>query len=566
MNDIDIPTTATNNGSSASEKGGASDAAVATAPLELVQTNNARPSCFKSTAQEVLFVLTATMAIAMQATLAGSVTVTSSFIGRDLNMTTAEVTWISSASSLSSGAFLLFFGKVADLFGRKSMFVASLFLFSIFALVAGFAKSPIAIDVLNGIMGLMSASGVPPAVGILGVVYEKPSKRKNYAFACFSAGNPLGFVFGTILGGLATNLFGWRASFWLIAIIFGAFTVVGIFTIPRDFTAKEPLNLETLKRFDVLGTVFIIFGIGMFSAALSLGETAPQGWKTGYVLALLLVGLALLIAFVLWDLWFKYPLVPMNIWKDRNFTLSLCILQLGFMAFVPGNFFMALYFQQVWHLSALAVAIRLLPMAIVGMMVNLVAGLILHKVSNKLLMLVATLAYSAAFLLMAFNREDSSYWSFCFPGFMLMVVGADLEFNVANMYVMSSMPAHQQSIAGGIFQTVAKLCTTLGFGISTAVFNAVQKNPRLAPYWDRTTQPYAATMWVAVASSLLALCLVPFLTLGTQGGKQKEEASINTSDVAEPAEVERESERKLQGDVSVAQAIPAQATLVVSKT
>ncbi|KAK4580240.1 hypothetical protein LTR86_000443 [Recurvomyces mirabilis] len=532
-------------------------------PLELVQTNNVRPACFKSTAQEVLFVLTATMAIAMQAMLAGSVTVTSSFIGADLKMTTAEVTWISSASSLSSGAFLLFFGKVADLFGRKSMFVGSLFLFAIFALVAGFAKSAIAIDVLNGIMGLMSASGVPPAVGILGVVYEKPSKRKNYAFACFSAGNPLGFVFGTILGGLATNLFGWRASFWLIAIIFGVFTVVGIFTIPRDFTAKERMNMETLKKFDLLGTVFIIFGIGMFSAALSLGETAPQGWKTGYVLALLIVGLALMVGFVFWDLWYKYPLVPMNIWKDRNFSLSLCILQLGFMAFVPGNFFMALYFQQVWHLSALAVAVRLLPMAIMGMIVNVVAGLILHKISNKLLMLVATLAYSTAFLLLAFNRHDSSYWAFCFPGFILMVVGADLEFNVANMYVMSSMPAHQQSVAGGIFQTVAKLCTTLGFGISTAVFNAVQQNPRMASYWDRTTQPYAATMWAAVASSLLALCLVPFLTLGTQGGKQEAKVSAPTSDAGEIRQpsLHHEDEKRLEGNVSIAQAVPVQAAI-----
>jgi len=87
-------------------------------PLEPVRTNNGRPACFSSTFQEVLFVLTATMAIAMQAMLAGSVTVASSFIGRDLDMTTAEITWISSASSLSSGAFLLFFGKLADLFGK----------------------------------------------------------------------------------------------------------------------------------------------------------------------------------------------------------------------------------------------------------------------------------------------------------------------------------------------------------------------------------------------------------------------------------------------------------------
>lgn len=86
--------------------------------LQQVTTNNVRPECFSSTIQEVLFVLTATMAIAMGALLTGSVTVVSSFIGRDLGMTTAEITWISSATSLSSGAFLLFFGKVADLFGE----------------------------------------------------------------------------------------------------------------------------------------------------------------------------------------------------------------------------------------------------------------------------------------------------------------------------------------------------------------------------------------------------------------------------------------------------------------
>lgn len=86
-------------------------------PIEPVQTNNIRPACFKTTVQEVLFVLTATMAIAMGALLTGSITVVSSYIGRDLDMTTAEITWITSSSTLSSGAFLLFFGRIADLFG-----------------------------------------------------------------------------------------------------------------------------------------------------------------------------------------------------------------------------------------------------------------------------------------------------------------------------------------------------------------------------------------------------------------------------------------------------------------
>jgi hypothetical protein len=88
---------------------------------------------------------------------------------------------------------------------------------------------------------------------------------------------------------------------------------------------------------------------------------------------------------------------------------------------------------------------------------------------------------------------------------------------------MSSMPPSRQSVASGIFQTVAKLCMTLGFGIATAIFNAVQQNPNLASYWDVKTQPYTATFWYSVACAGLSVCLVPLLTIGTQGGKAKVE-------------------------------------------
>ena len=508
--------------------------------LHPVQTNNRRPDCFNSTVQEVLFVLTCTMAIAMPAYVAGMITVISSFVGRDLNMSTAEITWLTSATSLASGAFLLFFGGVADLFGRRTMFVVSMLLFSVFSLVAGFAKNAIALDVLNGVMGLFAASAVPPAVGLLGIVYEKPSKRKNWAFACFSGGNPLGFVFGTIFSGAATNIFSWRASYYLLAIIFLLFSVVGWFTVPRDPTAKQPFNWETIKRFDVVGVLMTIGGIGMFSAALSLGEDAAQGWRTGYVLALLIIGAALMIAFVFWENYIENPLVPMWMWKDRNFALSLAVLSLGVLAFSPGSFFIALYFQDIWHMSALEVAVHVLPMAVMGILVNVFAGMVLHKISNKLLLYIGTVAYTAAFLLLAFNRSSSSYWAFSFPAFVLMVVGADLEFNVANMYVMSSLPTAQQSIAGGIFQTVTRLCMTVGFGITTALFNAVEKSPRMASYWDRATQPYTATFWFAVACSVVSIGLVPFLTLTTQGGKvtkRDEPASLGNDCEKEKAQV-----------------------------
>lgn len=492
--------------------------------LDRIETNNVRPACFRSTFHEILFVLTCTMAIAMSAWLAGAVTVISSFVGADLNMTTAQITWITSATSLASGAFLLFFGKLADLFGRKSMFVGSLFLYAVFALAAGFSKDPLTLDVLSGLLGLVSASSVPPAVGLLGIIYEKPSKRKNAAFACFSAGNPLGFVFGTVFSGIATQIFNWRASYYLIAIIFLLFSVIGWFTIPRDPSAKETFTWQTVKRFDIVGTILTIAGIGMFSAALSLGDTAPQGWRTPYVLALLIIGILLLIGFVFWEMFYPYPLMPMTIWKDRNFSLCMAILALGFFAFTPGSFFVALYFQQVWHMSALEVAVHLLPMVIMGILTNIFAGVFMHRISNKLLMFAGTMGYTIAYLLSALNRQDSSYWSFFFPSFVLVVIGADLEFTVANLYVMQSLPKESQSVAGGIFQTIVRLCMTVGFGITTALFNATQQNPSLPSYWATETQPYTVTFWWSFTCAALSVCLVPFLTIGTQGGKEKRPA------------------------------------------
>jgi MFS family permease len=170
--------------------------------------------------------------------------------------------------SLTSGSFLLFFGKVADMFGRRGIMLTSIFLFAVFALATGFSPNAITLIILNAVMGLMSASLIPSAQGILGSIYEKPSKRKNYAFACFSAGNHLGFVFGSIFSGIATQFFRWRASFWLISIIYLIVAIIACFTVPVDDSEKLPLSVQSLQQFDILGAAMTIGGIGLFTAGI----------------------------------------------------------------------------------------------------------------------------------------------------------------------------------------------------------------------------------------------------------------------------------------------------------
>ncbi len=103
------------------------------------------------------------------------------------------------------------------------------------------------------------------------------------------------------------------------------------------------------------------------------------------------------------------------------------------MSFTTGAFWLSLYMQNVLGFSALQVAIHLLPQAIAGITVNVVAGLILHRVSNKLLAGIGALAYLCSSVLLATMKKDSSYWAFIFPSLLLSVIGADLQFNVANV-------------------------------------------------------------------------------------------------------------------------------------
>jgi len=233
-----------------------------------------RPKYFKSTFQEVVFVIQATNATAANSFFQGASAIVTASIGRDLGMTQGQISWITASTALTAGAFQLGLGQLADLLGRKSTFIIGMGSFSALSLLGAFAQNPYWMDIVCGVVGVSSAMVVPPAIGIMGAAYEKPSRRKNLAFSAFGAGNPLGFVFGSILSGVATMLFDWRASFILIAILWGLFTILAFWTIPKveAYPLDQPLKVRLnsfIKTFDSVGTILTIFGTGLLTASIT---------------------------------------------------------------------------------------------------------------------------------------------------------------------------------------------------------------------------------------------------------------------------------------------------------
>ena len=150
---------------------------------------------------------------------------------------------------------------------------------------------------------------------------------------------------------------------------------------------------------------------------------------------------------------------------------------------------------------------------------NIIAALIMHRVSNKLLMAIGALSWAGSSALMSAMNENSSYWAFVFPALVLSVVGADFEFTVTNMYVMSSLPREQQSVAGGLFNTVTRLSTNVGLGVSTAVFTSFG-GPGSGGM-QMHFRPYQSTFWVSMVGAGLGLFCLPFLTIKSQGAQKR---------------------------------------------
>jgi predicted MFS family arabinose efflux permease len=122
-----------------------------------------------------------------------------------------------------------------------------------------------------------------------------------------------------------------------------------------------------------------------------------------------------------------------NYRKKTNNLQLMATFCLGFMGFSAVTFYLSLYLQEVKHQTALEITVKLLPMVVSGVLVNVVCGLVLHRVSNKVLTGIGALAYTASFLILSFMKEDATYWAFIFPALVLVVVGADIQFNVTNV-------------------------------------------------------------------------------------------------------------------------------------
>lgn len=503
-----------------------------------------RPAVFKSTAHEIIVIALMTMAPVLSSTCNGALTIALPAIGRHFNVAGGTLSWTMSASSLATGAFLLVMGQLADTLGRRKLLILSYVWYCVTSLAAGlvpqFTKGSndggsrvslqgeyIGFVVLRAMQGLAGAAAVTSAVGILGAAYM-PGRRRNYAMATFSAGGPLGFVVGIVSGGICTEIISWNSVLYFYAIIYAAVSVVAYFYIPIT-AADPPFTMQFVKqqakKIDYGGAFLACSGLTLFVFALAQWEAAPHGWATPYIGTCLGLGLALVVAFCFYEaLVPQRPIMPMYIWRAKGFALCMAIIACGWIAFNGVlSFYATLYFQEIQDASPILTTAYFVPQCIAGIFVNILAGAVLHRISGRVLLVVAMAGFTVSAILWSLCNIHTLYWALPFPALILVVLGADLAYNVCNLHALSVVDSTLQSTAAGVFNTCLQLATAVGLALASAVVDAVAPRHSLDTHISKTLamKGYRAGFCLAIGVCGLGLIMSFFLRIGTQGGKQR---------------------------------------------
>lgn len=198
-----------------------------------------------------------------------------------------------------------------DRYGRKMILCLGLFWLSVWTLAIGFGQSFIQLAVFRGIQGIGAALTVPSAIGIISSYFTGVDRTRGLSI--YAASGTLGFCVGLIFGGFLTSSLGWRYIFYLIVTITGSIGVLGAIVLPKDDLAGKEK-----PKMDYFGALLSTAGLILLQFVLSSG--GDYGWGTPSIIVLLILAVALLVAFTFLEWYISYPIMPLDLWKIPNFA------------------------------------------------------------------------------------------------------------------------------------------------------------------------------------------------------------------------------------------------------
>lgn len=421
-------------------------------------TTETTPSSLLRSRWAALGVLSATMLMAI---LDGSiVTVAAPAIQADLGFSPAGLSWIMNAYLIPLGGLLLLAGRLGDLVGRKTLFLAGNAVFTAASALAGAATTSgvlIAARLLQGVGGALATAVV---LGILVTLFTDPRERAK-AIGIFSFTGAAGASIGQVLGGVLTDALSWHWIF-LINLPIGLATILlALPALPRD------RGLGLAAGADIAGALLVTSGLmlGIYTVV----KVEGHGWISLHTLGLGAVSLLLLAGFAVRQARAATPLMPLRILRSRNVSGAYAVQLLTLSAMFSFQVVVALYMQQVLGYSALDTGLAMLPAAVaIGAVSLLVSARLSNRLGERFVLMAGLMLLIGAMTWLTTVPVDADYITDLLPVFVL-VAGAGLVLPSLTGLGMSSARPEDAGLASGVFNTVQQVGMALGVAVLTTL-------------------------------------------------------------------------------------------------
>ncbi|TDC58735.1 MFS transporter [Actinomadura sp. KC345] len=391
---------------------------------------------------------------------------------RDVGASPAAVQWILDAYILVYAGLVLTAGSLSDRLGRKRFLLLGLGSLGFGSLLATFAAEPWQLVVCRAVMGAGAALAMPSTLSIMISIFGADERRK--AMAIWQAVNMLGLVAGPMLGGLLLEYFWWGAAFFINVPL----ALVGILVV----ALVAPESRGPARPMDVPGVVLSI--AGMTTLIWALISLPHEGWSVTVVAALVAAGVVLAV-FAWWETHRVYPLLPLTVFKDRDFSGA--ALAMVLVVFTNGAVQLALtqFLQGVLGYGAVTAAFALAPLALTIAVGNLLGIRLVGHIGNKPLIVTGLLTLAVAFAVLGMIRADDGYLLVAL-GLGLMGLGTSLAQPAMYAVLLSAIPPKHAGVGSGVLDTLkqggmALGVAALGSVLSTAYTANLPGDVRGAP-------------------------------------------------------------------------------------
>ncbi len=426
-------------------------------------------------------------------------------IGRGLHMAPAGLAWIITAYVVAFGALLPLGGRLADLLGRRRLFVIGVSLFSLASLVAGLAPSGAVLIGTRAVQGVGAALLAPAALSLVTTLFREGAERTK-ALSIWGAVAAGGGAAGVLLGGLLTGAFGWRSVF-LINIPVG---IVVVATIRRY--VDEPVRTGgalTLARFDLPGAVTVTGGLVALVTALSQGGT--WGWTSPVTLGLFAVAAALLAAFVVVEKRSSDALVPPRLFSVRTVSAGNLVMLLMGAAMLGVFYFLSLYEQIVLGYGAVAAGISQLPLALALIVAAGLAAPLMGRFGTRAVLAGGLTAFAAGLGWFSLAGVGGSFLVDVLGPSLLVGLGLGAAFVPVTSLAVSGVPAHDAGVAGGLVNTSQQIGGAIGLAALAALATARTDDagqPALSALGTGYSAAFLASAAIALLAAVTALVAV----------------------------------------------------------